>query len=103
MTRVLCVINSLEKKAGSERVAINLANLFSDDLGFEIVIATRDSSDTVAFPLSPSIKVVRFPGNPFIFLYKIQSYLRKEKFDFVLIHNMGRLTLLMSCIKYKDI
>lgn len=39
--RVLFIINSLQEKAGSERVACQLANLFHLELGCDVTLVNR--------------------------------------------------------------
>ena len=57
--KILFFINSLKHKSGTERVACNLANLFSDDLNFEVAIINRDTDfNDAAYHLSDNVNVI---------------------------------------------
>lgn len=93
------VINSLSNKGGTERVAILLANLFSKFWGFNIYIFSRDRIDAKpAYELCDNIKWNKVDVNAFEFRNHLQSFISKEKPSYVIFHNMGRLSLIMSTL-----
>lgn len=95
--KIVFIINSLSYKSGTERVSCHLANLCVEKLGYDVSILNRDTThDKVAYSLNNEVKVYDLFGNNSIFYRKIQNYLSTEKPDFVVVHNMGRLSLLCS-------
>ena len=102
--KILFVINSLKCKSGMERVAVLLANLFQEKLNYEIVIVNRDTSDSdVAFPLLDKVKVIKADGNIISFYNKIRNIINIEEPDRIIIHNMGKLSMLCSILPKKNI
>ena len=102
--KILFVINSLKCKSGMERVAVLLANLFQEKLNYEIVIVNRDTSDSyVAFPLFDKVKVIKVDGNIISFYKKLRNIINIEDPDRIIIHNMGKLSLLCSILPKKNI
>ena len=102
--KILFVINSLKCKSGMERVAVLLANLFQEKLNYEIVIVNRDTSDSdVAFPLFDKVKVIKADGNIISFYKKVRNIINIEDPDRIIIHNMGKLSLLCSILPKKNI
>ncbi|WP_218213856.1 glycosyltransferase family protein, partial [Ursidibacter maritimus] len=96
--KVLFVINSLKNKAGSERVACLLANLFFYEMNMDITIITRNSSE-IAYELDSKINIKIINGNFLSFLYKLQLNILHEPPDVVIVHNMGKLSLLCSLLR----
>lgn len=97
------VINSLSNKGGSERVAILLANLFSKYFGFNVYIFSRDYIDTKpAYELCSDIRWNKVNVDAFEFRNHLQSFISKEKPSYVVFHNMGRLSLIMSTLLKGD-
>ncbi|MDG4953476.1 glycosyltransferase family 4 protein [Actinobacillus equuli] len=98
--KILFIVNGLSEMAGTERVVCLLANLFSQDLGYEITIVNRKTDgDSVAYTLNNSIVVHRFSGNYLQFYLKLNKFIKEEYFDHILVHNMGKLALLCSLLK----
>lgn len=98
--KIAMLIFSLKDKAGTERVACNLANALSQELGYEITLLNRDTrADEVAFPLRNEVKVEPLRGNYLSFFRQVQAYLDTHQPDVLLIHNMGRLSLLFSRLR----
>ncbi|MDY3360869.1 MAG: glycosyltransferase family 4 protein [Clostridium celatum] len=99
---ILFVINSLLDKAGSERVACQLANLFHSKLGHHITLVNRFATkDECAFSISEQIDYQFLKGNYYIFYKKLQSLIDRNQYDFIIIHNMGKLSLLCSQLRTK--
>ncbi|WP_204628602.1 glycosyltransferase family 4 protein [Haemophilus haemolyticus] len=87
-----------------ERVAVLLANLFQEKLNYEIVIVNRDTSDSdVAFPLLDKVKVIKVDGNIVYFYNKLRNIINIEEPDRIIIHNMGKLSMLCSILPKKNI
>ncbi|WP_439256814.1 glycosyltransferase family 4 protein [Lonepinella sp. BR2271] len=100
---VLFVINSLRHKSGIERVASLLANLFHGKLNYSITIVNRDTEiDNIAYPLNQEISVVSLNGNYLQFHRKLQRHIDEFHYDVIVVHNMGRLSLLCSFLKKKQ-
>lgn len=103
MKKLLFVINSLKHKSGIERVACQLGELFSAELDYEVTILSRDTGIlNVAYPISMS-RVISLGENYISFLVNLQKFILKEKPDYILVHNMGRLTLLSSILYRSNI
>ncbi|WP_104504117.1 glycosyltransferase family 4 protein [Acinetobacter indicus] len=103
MKKVLFIINSLKYKSGTERVACILANLFDSYLGCEVVVANRDTDkDNVAYQLNPNIKVCKIPGNYYDFYRGLNHTIKKKSPDYIIIHNMGKLSLFCSALNVKN-
>ncbi|ELW9271135.1 glycosyltransferase family 4 protein [Acinetobacter baumannii] len=98
MKKVYFLINSLSNRSGTERVACQLANIFSDN-GFEIIFLNRDTAkEGVSFKLKDNIKVISFDNS----LFTMAKQLRKlESSDILLIHNMGKLTCFALMLQLK--
>lgn len=98
--KIAMLIFSLKDRAGTERVTCNLANALSQELGYEITLLNRDTTaEEVAFPLRKDIKVEPLRGNYLKFFRQVQSYVDRYQPDVLLIHNMGRLSLLFSMLR----
>ncbi|AHG76950.1 glycosyltransferase family 4 protein [Mannheimia varigena] len=98
--KILFIVNTLANKAGTEQMVCALANLFSEKLGYSITVVnrlTKKKSD-VPFFLSENTDLFCFSGNYFLFFMKLKNYLKKNHFDMVFVHNMGRLSLLCALL-----
>lgn len=99
--KIVFIINSLKYKSGSERVACTLANLVNEKLGYSIYILNRDTlKNEVSYDLNNNVNVIKVPGNIFKFSRKLNSIISEISPDYVIVHNMGKLTLLYSIIKF---
>lgn len=98
--KILFIINSLQKKSGTERVAIELANkLIEKDDKLSITIANRDTNiEHVAYPINRNIEVLPLTGNLLFFISKLQKLVKKNSYDFIVVHNMGKLSLVCSLL-----
>lgn len=95
--KILFLINSLKNKSGSERVACILANKLVENLDYEITIINRDAnSKEVAYYLNKKIHVEKISGSYFQFYKGLSDYINKEQPDKVIVHNMGKLSLLCA-------
>lgn len=100
--RILFVINSLKPRSGTERVAVELANYLSSSEDNNIVVVNRDTDkNNVAYPISEKIHVLPLRGGYFDFFKGLQENIKKNKYDILIVHNMGRLTLL--CLWFSKI
>lgn len=97
--RIFFIINSLKNSSGSERVACILANKLVEKLNYDVTILNRDANfDEVAYPLDSRVKVQKIAGSQLSFYKSLVSTLKREIPDFVIVHNMGKLSLLCSLI-----
>lgn len=96
---IVFVIHSLYYKSGTQRVACHLANLFVENLKYKVTILNMDTNfEQAAYYLSRSIQVKALTGGYFNFYCQLQKYIDDNKPDFMVIHNMGRLSLLCSIL-----
>lgn len=101
---IVFIINSLEARGGTERVASLLANHLS--CFYQISILSKDSyGGKNAYFLDDVVKDIKFTGSNFVFLKRCKQYVTKNNPDIVIIHTMSKLTpaLLFSGIKAKCI
>ncbi len=97
MKKIIFIVNSLKHRAGVERVVSLLANELSHY--YEIEIINRNTSfNQCAFPLNENVKVKVISGILSTFFFSVKKYLSMTKPDIIIIHNMGRLSLLMSLL-----
>lgn len=97
--KILFIINSLLEKAGSERVACQLANLFHVVLGHNVTLANRFATrDKCAFDIHSEINYQCIMGSSFSFYRQIQSLIDDQQYDIIIVHNMGKLSLLCSLL-----
>lgn len=98
--KILFVINSLKSKSGTERVAIELANRLSVMASYDVTLLNRESIKTnTAYPVSDHVKVIALSGgNVFQFYNKLKKHVSSYSYDIVIVHNMGKLSLLCACI-----
>lgn len=98
--KVIFVINSLTPKSGIERVACLLANLFNEKLNYHVMLVNRDTiKGGAAFYLNQNIQVETVAGGYIDFLKGLNKLMSSYSPDAVIIHNMGRLSLLCSMLK----
>lgn len=97
--RIFFIINSLKNSSGSERVACILANKLVEKLNYDVTILNRDANfDEVAYPLDSRVKVQKIAESQLSFYKSLVSTLKRESPDFVIVHNMGKLSLLCAFI-----
>jgi len=97
--KVFFNISSLKSRSGSERVACILANQLVEILDYDVTIINRDANfNDVAYPLNDRICVKKIPGSQFQYYKGLVSFVSQEKPDIVIVHNMGKLSLLCSLI-----
>lgn len=101
---IVFIINSLEARGGTERVASLLANHLSRF--YQITILSKYfHNEENAYPLDKSVSDIKFTGNDFVFLKKCKEYVAKNDPEILIIHTMSKLTcaLLISGFKAKRI
>lgn len=97
--KILFIINSLTNRSGTERVATQLANELTLLNNESLTIATRDTDrNECAYELNNDIKLLKLSGNIIQFFLKLKGLILKEQFDFIVMHNMGKLSLLCSLL-----
>ncbi|MHA3893202.1 glycosyltransferase family 4 protein [Acinetobacter sp. GXMZU3951] len=99
MKKIIFVINSLRNKSGSERVACILANQLVEKFDYQIKIINRDADfGEVAYYLNNKIKVKKISGSKYHFYKGLKCCIENEKPDKIIVHNMGKLSLLCAFI-----
>lgn len=97
--KILFVINSLKNKSGTERIAIELANKLSLMANYDVTLLNRESiKSNTAYPVSDNVNVVAISGNFFEFYKKLKIHISLHSYDMVIVHNMGKLSLLCSLL-----
>ncbi|EOW4376978.1 MULTISPECIES: glycosyltransferase family 4 protein [Acinetobacter] len=97
--KVLFIINSLKNKSGSERVAIELANKMAVSPDYDITLLNRESvKNYTAYPTAENVDVIALTGNLFQFYKKLKMHISASAYDIVIVHNMGKLSLLCAFI-----
>ena len=97
--KTLFIINSLKKKSGSERVAIELANKIGALDDFKVTLLSRDTDKAdAAYPISDHVSVIALKGNLYDFYKKLRKHIVENHYDKVVVHNMGKLSLLCTFI-----
>lgn len=97
--KILFIINSLKSKSGSERVAVELANKMSTITGYDITLLNRESTkENTAYPVADNVDVVALSGNLFQFYRKLKEHISSNNYDVVIVHNMGKLSLLCAFV-----
>lgn len=95
--KILFIINSLKKKSGSERVAIELSNKIANLGGYKVTLLSRDTNKAdAAYPISDHVNVIALTGNLFEFYNKLKKFIAENHYDHVVVHNMGKLSLLCA-------
>ncbi|WP_347019144.1 glycosyltransferase family 4 protein [Acinetobacter calcoaceticus] len=93
--KVLFVINSLKSRSGTERVAIDLANYLAISPANKIFIANRDTDKSnAAYLINKEVDIIPCEGNYLNFFLKLKKNIELNEYDILIVHNMGRLTLL---------
>lgn len=91
---ILFLISSLKNFGGTERVVVNLANSLSQY--HQISIANRDTSKSnSAYHINGEVEVIELKGSLLIFRSKLKTLILKNNYDLVVVHNMGKLSLLL--------
>lgn len=97
--KILFIINSLLEKAGSERVACQVANLFHTELGHNVTLLNRFATrDKCAFEINNEVNYILVTGNYLCFYKKLQEIIQRNQYDIIIIHNMGKMSLLCSLL-----
>ncbi len=97
--KILFIINSLKSKSGSERVAVELANKMSAIEDYDITLLNRESNkNSTAYPVADNVNVIALDGNLFQFYQKLKKYIAASNYDVVIVHNMGKLSLLCAFV-----
>jgi len=98
--KILFIINSIKYKSGIEKVACTLSNALNGK-GYKIYISNRDTSfEEVAFSLHKGVDVLKFNGSPFVFFVKVYKFIMDNDIDYVIVHNMGKLSILFSALNF---
>ncbi|MCT6876066.1 glycosyltransferase family 4 protein [Frischella perrara] len=97
MKKIIFIVNSLKHRSGVERVVSLLANELSQYYAIEI-INRNTSFNQCAYPLNGNVKVKVISGKLPTFFFSVKKYLSMIKPDVIIIHNMGKLSLLMSLL-----
>ncbi|WP_180182875.1 glycosyltransferase family 4 protein [Acinetobacter sp. YH01020] len=99
MKKILFIINSLKSLSGSERVACILANELAETPNYKITLINRDVDfNNTAYELHSSIHVEKISGSLFQFYQGLKSFILNKAPDIVIVHNMGKLSLLCAFI-----
>lgn len=97
--KVLFLVNSLKFRSGIERVACNLANELVKTNNFDVTVINRNTDkNSVAYELNDSVKVEALQGNLFSFYIKLKKIIEKNNYDYIVVHNMGKLTLFTALL-----
>jgi glycosyltransferase involved in cell wall biosynthesis len=97
--KILFIINSLRNKSGSERVAVELANKMSAIENYNITLLNRESTKSnTAYPIADNVDVANLSGNLFQFYKKLKEHISTSNYDVVVVHNMGKLSLLCAFV-----
>lgn len=97
--KILFLINSLKSKSGTERVAIELANKLSFIANYDVTLLNRESiKSNTAYPVADNVNVVVISGNSLEFYKKLKIHVSLHSYDIVIVHNMGKLSLLCALL-----
>ena len=100
---ILFVINSLLEKAGSERVACQLANLFQSEFGYNVTLVNRVAQkEQCAFHVNDEVNYHLLDGGYIPFYFKLQKLISDNEYDIVIVHNMGKMSLLCTLLNLKN-
>lgn len=95
--KIAFIISSLKAYGGTERVVTLLANKLSVD--YDIQIINRDTEKkNSAFQIDDNVHVKVIHGSIIQFYYKLNKYLKHQAFDLIIVHNMGKLSLLVGLL-----
>ncbi|MCO8061899.1 glycosyltransferase family 4 protein [Acinetobacter lwoffii] len=99
MRKIFFIVSSLKNISGSERVACILANKLVEKLNYDVTILNRDANfGEVAYPLDSRVKVRKILGSQLSFYNSLVQEVKNNNPDTVVVHNMGKLSLLCSLI-----
>lgn len=102
--KIIFIINSLSERAGTERVACQLANELSLRYDYDITIVNRTvDADDIPYSFNQKIKIKKINGNLFSFYKRLRIFLIQKKPKYVVIHNMGKLSIFCSFLNLKKI
>lgn len=102
MKKILFLIYSISKKGGTERVATILANELAQK-GHILTIACFDEKIKPSYELDNRVKTISIrEKNIFSKSISIRTIIDNENPDLVICHNMGKLSLLLACIRKKS-
>ncbi|EOI7679123.1 glycosyltransferase family 4 protein, partial [Acinetobacter baumannii] len=97
--KILFLINSLKSKSGSERVAVELANKMAAIGSYNITLLNRESiKENAAYPIADNVEVIALSGSLFEFYKKLKKQISSNNYDVVVVHNMGKLSLLCAFV-----
>lgn len=96
--KILFLISSLKNFGGTERVVVNLANELSHFHQIDIINRESNKIDS-AYEVANDVGVIKLSGSLFKFRKRLQGLIDKKKYDLIVVHNMGKLSLLVSTIK----
>jgi len=97
--KILFIINSLQKRSGSERVACILANEIVKMLNYNVTIINRDTNySEVAYTLDQKILVEKIAGSQLDFYKGLTHFINQNNPDVVVVHNMGKLSLFCTLV-----
>lgn len=97
--KILFLVNSLKFRSGIERVACNLANELVGTNNFDVTIINRNTDKkSVAYELNDAVKVESLEGTLFNFYIKLKENILINNYDYIIIHNMGKLTLFTALL-----
>ncbi len=97
--KILFLINSLKSKSGSERVAVELANKMSAIEDYDITLLNRESNkNSTAYSVADNVNVVALSGSLFQFYKKLKKHIATSNYDVVVVHNLGKLSLLCAFV-----
>lgn len=81
-----------------------MANIFSEELYYSVCIINRDAKkDDSAYFLNDDVNVLAIGGGYLDFFMGLNSYIKNSKPDTIIVHNMGRLSLLCSMLDIKGL
>lgn len=91
------IITSLKAFGGTERIVTLLANQLGTT--HKITIINRDTTkENTKFPVESYVDVKVIPGSLFSFCYQLNQYLKAQKFDLVIVNNMGKLSQVVGLL-----
>lgn len=97
--KILFIINSLKNRSGSERVACILANEIIEKMNYNVTIINRDTTHSeVAYPIDHRVSVEKIIGSQLNFYKGLVNFVNQYRPDVVVVHNMGKLSLLCAFI-----
>lgn len=95
--KILFLISSLEDFGGTERVVVNLANDLSNKNDVTIVNRNTEKVNS-AYHIDDKVEVYALTGSLLVFRRKLKRFILENGYKFVVIHNMGKLSLLVASL-----